>query len=634
LTFTSSLFNTFPEAAELAVYDGTTFAGVVSATGSGEQTKTLALPGTGFRVITVVEGAQSVLNDLGGEQQGTFLVRVDFPMGSSATLVTPVRTANSLGFTADSNSNGFGSDVNPRDAYAVLLRPMLGYDVTLGGYGYKSWSRSLDTDAKQNAHVSTVVATHAGRALKQEVYNLGTNDAYLNMGTPAQVQAIATSTWSKLRAADPTVLIYCLTPFRCPSIENTPNQLGFTMAQYRAALAVAAEAVGGVQLWDGLEAVPEAQLASDGVHLTNAGHQSAANYVYAKLLAVAVPLILGDTYLKVGGSEAWRYAEFTTCLTFRKSATTGNYAILSCQTIDAPAGQSQGTYGIYTYDGTLRAGIYVNGTANEISLPMPAGDLLVTVLFKASPTARELRVNDAIVTAGGVPIPVNQFPLTIGAVRTGVGDATTVTGLKSPVTNFSFFSVYQTAAESSALMAAKGQITPAQLASPTCFSYGRLIRQNSGSTSLLDAKTGTASILILKPDGSAATAPVVPQVVFDTDLTRWSYGAGWVDSRANGGISNSPDYPAGAHHYLIPDPGNGPATISFNGSKFDYETAQASVYNFATRLIIDGTTIQDVGPGFTAVTGLGSGNHTLQVVNVPDSGRLASVCKFVFYPNS
>jgi lysophospholipase L1-like esterase len=284
LSFVATIARAFPTAAGIAVWDDTTFVGLVSDTSTAEQTKRVDLPGNGMRVLRFVEGAQAVHNDTtDAPRLGTFVTKVVFPAGSIATVLAPIPSANCLYVVGDSNSNGFGAGSNQRYGWLPLLRAQLGYDVVLDGWGYRSWTRSLGSSAQQDALVARIVGTMKHRKRKQVLFALGTNDEYLAFGSSSRVDTISTQVLKKLRTAEPTVRIFLQTPPSLGRHEHRRNSFGETMPRMRAALVKAAKTARGVTVVDGLTVVPAGQFAEDDVHFTPAGHVSAARAVYSIL---------------------------------------------------------------------------------------------------------------------------------------------------------------------------------------------------------------------------------------------------------------------------------------------------------------------------------------------------------------
>lgn len=576
-----------PDYAGCAVVDGATFVGIFKNTAVGEQTKTVSLPGTGRRVIRIINGSQE-LQDSAQDQLGTFAVRTAFPASAYAAILSHTATDTRLGLLTDSIGVGIGTQIPQLHGYGPLLRGLLRYDVAHSGWGNRSWANSLGTEAQQDAEVARWV-TYFQNATRQQLWvALATNDYRFNTPLP-QFKTIVSGFLQKLRAALPLLKLFLQTPVVWAN-ESQANSIGLTMADYRTALAEAATTVSGVTVVNGLEILPASDL-DDNYHPGNAGNLKYRTFIYNALNATAEPLILGDNFLQVNGTEDVNMSTFSTALAFEApdAAQTSQAAQLSCKALLPPSG-TIGTYGLYVAGGQVKAVLYGTGLAEAdatLVVPCPASGL-VTVLFEAGPAGRSLTVNGVTTNGSALPIAASTMPITLGAVRTGTGNQTANTALKRPVKNFSLFTRYRTQAEKDFLMASSGQVSSLD----GCVSYSALQRRSTADTALLDVISGQESILILNPNSTAGTG----------SSTGGSTGGGtapytYATVAANQlGLVNMPGrfdgYAPRGGQFAISDAGAGgvKVTLTFNGTQFVIE-APAGPNGGVWSVMVDGNVI-------------------------------------------
>ena len=248
---------------------------------------TLALPGSGTKLLRIADGPQSLPGDQ-GEVQGGWLTHLTFPTGTTNSLIQPTPTSNCLIITGDSIiSEGYASTVPGRDGASYLLRGLLGCDVKVSGWGNRSFARSLGTDALLEAEAQRVVTGFGSAVNKTWLLALGTNDEVLNYATASEAAAIAGKLLDRVHTLDATITLYCFT--RTLWLQSTSTA-------YADALKALKNTRPWLQVIDPVTWLVAADIhpADTGqLHPVSSGHAKLATYIRNTLAGLATPGNLG-----------------------------------------------------------------------------------------------------------------------------------------------------------------------------------------------------------------------------------------------------------------------------------------------------------------------------------------------------
>lgn len=232
----------------------------------------------GSKTLDVYPGLHAT-NRLGLFHTGKFSV----PAGSAVSAVTPVARANSCVIVGDSITVGQDAvDLTVR-AWPLQLRRLLGdtWSITSDGHG----SRAVAIDAADLPGLAAeIVARCTGTSRKVVLWELGTVDWGAAYGSSkALYKSRCETVFDEINALDPSIEVIAITMFSRAG-EDTPNAGAAVLQDYRDALNELAATRAWLTTIEGPDIVPYASgTDSDGLHLNNAGSDSAAERVRAEL---------------------------------------------------------------------------------------------------------------------------------------------------------------------------------------------------------------------------------------------------------------------------------------------------------------------------------------------------------------
>jgi lysophospholipase L1-like esterase len=161
--------------------------------------------------------------------------------------------------------------------YPALTARRLGLDVW--NLGFAGSARGETVVAQQLAELPADVVSIA----------FGTNNWSAIPTGPAHLAGLLGDFVAVVRSGHPEVPIVVLTPILRPDAEHTPNLVGATLVELRAALSAEAQRLAtadpALRVLEGLPLITAAQLA-DGIHPDAAGHQAMADALAPVLVEV------------------------------------------------------------------------------------------------------------------------------------------------------------------------------------------------------------------------------------------------------------------------------------------------------------------------------------------------------------
>jgi len=174
----------------------------------------------------------------------------------------------------DSVAEGWSARA-PAGAWPAVCGRQLGLDVV--NLGYAGSARGEIASAEQIARVPADVLTvsHGTNCWTRTPHSA----AMMREGTVAFLEI--------LRQGHPSAPIVVISPVVRPDAETTPNRLGATLGDLRAAIEEAAAARGDVIVVPGADLLDPTLLAADGVHPSDEGHRVLAEAV-GRALSVAI----------------------------------------------------------------------------------------------------------------------------------------------------------------------------------------------------------------------------------------------------------------------------------------------------------------------------------------------------------
>ncbi len=253
---------------QAAVYVNGAFHISLDPAANGESTRTVELS-AGSKTVEFVAGLQSAPAQT--DVQGTWFVSATASAPMTAVSQAPT---NRLVIYGDSISVGANSTVPPRDGWAMLVRAARGSASTVvEGYGWRSLFLDAANSTLRAAFVAKIVS------LNPSIFwmAIGTNDYGLTKWSNTNFQAAYGATLDDMKAAMPSLQIYCQTPI-LRSGEPGANGNGLFLSDFRTAIANAVSTRPYATLINGTQIVTTADL-EDGVHPTTAGHVIYANFV-------------------------------------------------------------------------------------------------------------------------------------------------------------------------------------------------------------------------------------------------------------------------------------------------------------------------------------------------------------------
>jgi len=240
--------------------DGIQVAEAAAVLGEGEAHLPAGPAGAGRAIVYLPEGMRPEILSLTAE-------------GGAIEPAPPQRRWLAYG---DSVAEGWSAHA-PAGAWPAVCGRRLGLDVV--NLGYAGSARGEIASAEQIAGIPAAVLTvsHGTNCWTRTPHSAG----MMREGTLAFLEI--------LRQGHPTAPIIVISPVVRPDAETTPNRLGATLADLRAAIEQAAAARGDVTLVPGGDMLTPALLADDGVHPSDEGHRVMAEEVGRALAAVMGP---------------------------------------------------------------------------------------------------------------------------------------------------------------------------------------------------------------------------------------------------------------------------------------------------------------------------------------------------------
>ncbi len=249
----------------------------------------ITLP-AGAKTVTLIESQHANPGTPTISVLCTSVTGISVPPGNTFAIVSPAAVQKRLVCYGDSITGGSLATSPQVGGWLSLVRTDYPTSGT-GGVTAEAWgSRSLFEDYTAGSNsiatlVAKIVAECDGTSTNTLWIAIGTNDYGLNLWTAAAFQTQYTALLVALRAALPSLVIFCASPISrvAPSAE-TANGVGSTLGNYRTAIsnAVTAAAVGATFV-DASAYVSSPNHNADGVHPNDAGHAA-----YKAALKIAV----------------------------------------------------------------------------------------------------------------------------------------------------------------------------------------------------------------------------------------------------------------------------------------------------------------------------------------------------------
>jgi lysophospholipase L1-like esterase len=525
-------------------------------TGAVQQVKS-NLPGTGQRLLKFVTGPSREIGSTHNVAE-TNIDSLVFHGGTNAAIVAQPTPPSRIVIGGDSISSGFIATHPTSEGTARQLENLLGYQVAVYAWGGRSFGRDQFTSAQQDAVVASIAAwlNAPGVSLKEYWGELGINDVFgFGTQTAAALRPAIASFYAKLQAAVPGIRIWAQGNTYHTQLYTSYNI--DTAANYSAAFIGAASDTANVVYVDGLGLTTNDStvLAADGVHLNTLGQTQAAQAMYNIINGVSQPFVLGTKFLRIDGSDAFAYTEFTAALNFTANASVGtSNGQLVVHGYNGPnTVYTVGSFAIYVNGGSIAAFLQdgtTNATpgANVLTIPCPSSGP-VMVIYSGGPNGQQLRVGNTVLNAAGRSLASpSGIKMSIGATPTApTGSATQGNNLNCPITNFSFFKRVLSTAEKDSLVAGNGILSQTLATDASLLSYSRLIPQSPSSTALLDNVSNTLRIQVLIVNSS--TPPPAPGAANFTLLTGMSFSGNVLTRTAAN--TNNPDAFAVANMSII-----------------------------------------------------------------------------------
>lgn len=178
----------------------------------------------------------------------------------------------------DSITQGWSAS-DPGSTYSALAARRLGLDVW--NFGFAGSGRGETVVAQQIAELEADIVTLA----------FGTNNHAAIPTGPAHLAGQLADFVAVVRSGHPHIPIVVLDPILRPASESSPNVMGATLAELRAALRAEARRLAAadplLRVVEGLPLVTADQLA-DGIHPTDEGHRAMADALIPVLAEVGI----------------------------------------------------------------------------------------------------------------------------------------------------------------------------------------------------------------------------------------------------------------------------------------------------------------------------------------------------------